>query len=374
MSVAVIVVLISTVILAYILFGYPALLALGVFRAAPPAPAARPATPSVSVILPVRNGERWIRAKLESIFALDYPPELLQVIVVSDGSTDRTAEIARSFPRVQLLPLPPGGKAAAINAGLKAATGELLFFTDVRQRLDPQALRALAAQFSDPSVGAASGELIIRAGGRAEENQVGRYWSYEKFIRKRQSRIHSVIGATGAIYAMRRELASPLPPDCLLDDVHLPLQAYFRGYRITFVEEARAYDEPAALEREFRRKVRTLAGNYQLLKRFPALLAPRHPMWFHFLSHKFGRLLLPFALLALLAASGWLPRPWSALLLAAQAAGYGLALADLALPERFPGKPLTAAARTFAALMLATLAAASYLLAPRRRWWDPGPC
>jgi cellulose synthase/poly-beta-1,6-N-acetylglucosamine synthase-like glycosyltransferase len=371
MSVAVIVVLISTAILAYILFGYPALLALGVFRAAPP-PAARPATPSVSLILPVRNGERWIRAKLESIFALDYPPERLQVIVVSDGSTDATEQIVRSFPRAQLLVRPARGKASAINAGLEAATGELLFFTDVRQELEPQALRVLAAHFSDPSVGAASGELVLRPAARAGEEPVGRYWSYEKFIRKRQSRIHSVIGATGAIYAMRRELARPLPPDCLLDDVALPLQAFFRGYRVIFVEEARAYDQPAPLEREFRRKVRTLAGNYQLLLRFPALLTPRNRMWFHFLSHKFGRLLLPFALLALLAASGFLPRPWSLLLLAAQGAGYAAALADPVLPESFPGKRLTAAARTFVALMLATLAAASYLLAPRRRWWRAG--
>jgi cellulose synthase/poly-beta-1,6-N-acetylglucosamine synthase-like glycosyltransferase len=369
MSVALVIVLVSSAILAYVLFGYPALLALGVFRAAPP-PAAGFVAPSVSLILPVRNGERWIRAKLESILRLDYPAEHLQVIVVSDGSTDGTEGIVRSFPQVQLLARPARGKASAINAGLEAATGELLFFTDVRQELEAQSLRVLAAQFSDSSVGAASGELIIRPGARAEEEQVGRYWSYEKLIRKRQSQIDSVIGATGAIYAMRRELARPLPPDCLLDDVHLPLEAFFRGYRVIFVEEARAYDQPTALEREFRRKVRTLAGNYQLLVHFPALLTPRNRMWFHYLSHKLGRLLLPFALLALLAASGFLPRPWSVLLLAAQAAGYGAALADLALPESVPGKRLTAAARTFAVLMLATLAAASYLLTPGRRWWS----
>ena len=371
MSVALVVVLVSSAILAYVLFGYPALLALGVFRTAP-ALAARPATPSVSLILPVRNGERWIRAKLESIMRLDYPAEGLQVIVVSDGSTDGTEGVVRSFPRVQLLTIPARGKAAAINAGLQAATGELLFFTDVRQELDPQALRVLAGQFSDPRVGVASGELIIRPGGRLDEQYVGLYWRYEKLIRKRQSQIDSVMGATGAIYAMRRELARPLPPDCLLDDVHLPLEAFFRGYRVIFVEEAWAYDQPTALEREFRRKVRTLAGNYQLLARFPALLAPRNRMWFHYLSHKFGRLLLPFALLALLLASGFLPRPWPALLLGAQAAFYGAALADLALPEGAPGKRLTAALRTFVVLMLATLAAASYLLTPGRRWWTAG--
>ena len=369
MSVALAVLLISLAILSYVLLGYPALLALGVFRRAPPV-AAHPALRSVSLILAVRNGERWIRAKLETIRHLDYPRELLQVIVVSDGSTDRTEEIVRCFPEVQLAPMPPSGKAAAINAGLAQAAGEILFFTDVRQELDPQSLKLLVAQFSDPTVGVASGELIIRPAGRAEQAHLGLYWRYEKLIRKRLSRIDSVLGATGAIYAMRRELARPLPPDCLLDDVHLPLVAFFRGYRITFVEEARAYDDPTALEVEFRRKVRTLAGNYQLLAHLPSLLTPRNRMWFHYLSHKFGRLLLPFALLGLLGASCFLPRLWSAILLSAQAAFYGAALADLWVPEGAPGKRLTSLLRTFVVLILATLAAASYVFLPGRWFWS----
>lgn len=368
MSIALAIFLISLAILSYVLLVYPALLRLGVFRTAPPVRAA-PTHKSVSLILPVRDGERWIRAKLESIRRLDYPRELLEVIVVSDGSSDRTEQIVRSFPEVQLLSLAPGGKAAALNAGLARANGEILFFTDARQELDPRCLQILVEQFSDPTVGVASGELIIRKGERAEQDHVGLYWRYEKWIRQQLSRIDSVLGATGAIYAMRRELARPLPADCLLDDVHLPLAAFFRGFRVIFVAEALAYDDPTSVEVEFWRKVRTLAGNYQLVRHFPALLTPRNRMWVHYLSHKFGRLLLPFALLALAGASGFLARPWGAWLLAAQAAFYGLAAVDPWIPEGGPLKRLSSLVRTFVALMLATLAAASWVFLPSRWFW-----
>lgn len=370
LSAAPLVFLVSGALVTYVLALYPALLALGVFRKAPPV-AARPVRKTVSLLLPVRNGERWMRAKLESIFGLDYPAELLEVIVISDGSSDGTEEAARGFPQVRLLRIPPSGKAAALNAGMREATGEILFFTDVRQPLDPQCLKVLVSQFSDPRVGAASGELIIRRGATAEEEQVGLYWRYEKRIRKEHSRINSVLGATGAIYAMRRELASPLPPDCLLDDVHLPLLAFLRGYRVIFVEEALAYDDPAGLEQEFRRKVRTLAGVYQLLRRFPALLTPRNRMWIHTLSHKFGRLLLPYALLALLVSSVLLAAPWAAAIAGAQAAFYGLAAMDPWVGERSRLKAATALARTFTALMLATLAAGAILFVPAGRLWRP---
>lgn len=376
LSPAQLVFLLSGALAAWVLLLYPALLALGVFRQAPPV-AARFVSRTVSLLLPVRNGERWIRAKLESIFRLDYPPELLQVIVISDGSSDRTEELVRAFPAIRLLVIPASGKAVALNAGLQEATGEILFFTDVRQPLDPQCLKALVAQFSDPTVGVASGELVIRRGATAAEEHVGLYWRYEKLIRKQHSRIDSVLGATGAVYAMRREHAAPLPPDCLLDDVHLPLRAFFRGYRVVFVEEALAYDDPAGLEREFRRKVRTLAGVYQLLWDFPALLGPRNRMWLHFMSHKFGRLLLPFALLAALVSSALLPPPWRAVTLAAQGAFYGVAALDAWVREGSGVKPLSSLARTFVVLMLATLAAAGCALLPGRRLWGepraPGP-
>lgn len=355
-------------VVIYVLFGYPAVLALwrprraGVFAAAD-------ALPTITVVLPVRNGEPWIRRKLESLLAVDYPRSLLEILLISDGSTDRTVEIAREFPAVQVVSIPPGGKARALNAGLARAAGEMLFFTDVRQQLDPACLKCLVRRFDDPSVGVASGELFIRRGGRSEEQSVGLYWRYEKWIRKRQAAVDSVLGATGCIYMMRRILASPLPADTLNDDMHLPFQAFFAGYRLAFVEEARAYDEPTALDAEFRRKARTLAGVYQVVGRFPALLGPGNRMWIHFASHKLGRLLLPFALLAVAGSSCFLGSPWAPAALAAQAVFYGLALVDRWVPEGNPVKRLTALVRTFVVLMAAALFAASILFRPSDSFW-----
>lgn len=361
--------LVSVLFVVYVVAGYPALLA--VWRRRAPAP--RRATGEervISVILPVRNGERWIRRKLESLLNQTYPRERVEILVVSDGSTDRTEEAVREFGEaVRLLCIPPTGKWAAINCALAQARGELLFFTDVRQTLDAHCLSVLASYFSDPSVGVVSGELVIRRGDTTEKESVGLYWEYEKWIRKQHSQIDSVLGATGAIYMMRRVLASPLPPGTLLDDVHLPFQAFFRGYRLLLTEEARAYDEPVALEAEFRRKVRTLAGVYQLIGQFPALLGPRNRMWIHFLSHKFARLLLPYALAAMAVSSFFLGPFWSPLAVAGQALFYGLALIDPWVPRRLALKRLSSMARLFVTLMAAALCAASILFRRSKDFW-----
>src|ERR1035441_2637384 len=218
----------------YTLFGYPLLLGLVArWRTRPVRKAPWPAT--VSVILPVHNGEPWVAAKLESILALNYPAELLEILVVSDGSTDATASIVGGFTgraKIELLALPRRGQGGALNAALGRATGEILFFTDVRQQLHPDSLANLVACFADPEVGVASGELVIREGAGLEEASVGLYWKYEKWIRKQLSRRDSVLGATGCIYAMRRHLAPLLPRGTLNDDMYLPLAAFFRGYRV----------------------------------------------------------------------------------------------------------------------------------------------
>lgn len=361
----------SVLLIVYVLFGYPLLLKLWpgkriqIF-------ASEPAQyRSVSVILPVRDGERWIQQKLESIFSLDYPQDLLQIIVVSDGSTDRTEEIVRGYgDRILLLRNPHSGKATAINHALRYAAGEILFMTDVRQPIGIRALKILVACFDDPKVGVASGELIIRKSDNTEEEHVGLYWEYEKWIRKRHSAIDSVMGATGAIYAMRRKLARELPPGTLLDDVQLPLSAFFQGYRILFVEEARAYDNPTALNQEFHRKVRTLAGVYQVLSVYPQLLGPQNRMWIHFVSHKLGRLLLPYLLLTALISSFFLPFPLGTLAVAAQAIFYVVALVDPWVPPS-PMKRLSSLARTFVVLMWATLCASSILFRSGDSLWKP---
>jgi poly-beta-1,6-N-acetyl-D-glucosamine synthase len=367
---ATIVFLFSALLVLYILFGYPLLLAWRARRGSRPIRKQwQPRT--VSVLLPVYNGERWIRAKLESILALHYPQELIEIIVVSDGSTDRTAAIVREFasPRIRLFELPRGGKALALNAALREASGEILFLTDVRQALHPDALRNLVACFADPEIGVASGELMIVKGETLEEANVGLYWRYEKWIRERLSEKDSVIGATGAIYAMRRELAIPLPPDTLLDDVYLPVSALFQGYRVILDRTAYAYDYPTSLDAEFRRKVRTLAGNYQLIGFFPQLMRKTNRLRFDFLSHKFACLLLPHLMILLALSSFGLPAPWSWIALSAQGLFYLLALLDTTLPEGFPLKRLTSPIRAFVVLLAAAFCAASYLFFGTRNLW-----
>ncbi|HKY20061.1 MAG TPA: glycosyltransferase family 2 protein [Vicinamibacterales bacterium] len=356
----------SVLFVLYVLFGYPLLLALLSFRNKGEIQRAWTAR-TVSIVVPVHNGEAWIQSKLESLTALNYPASLIHVIFIDDGSTDRTAELVKQIgdSRVELLSIPRSGKAVALNVGIGRASGEILLFTDIRQRLDPCSLRNLVECFADPSVGVVSGELIILSGETQAEANIGLYWNYEKWIRKRLSRLDSVLGATGCLYAMRRELAVTLPPTTLLDDVYLPLAAFFKGYRVIFDERARAFDYPTNLKSEFRRKVRTQAGVYQIAGSYPRLLLPTTRMWLHFVSHKMGRLLLPYALLLIAISSFGLPQPWNLAVLVAQVCFYGLAALDGRLPR--PVDRLSSLARTFAVLMGAALCAPMFLASNRRR-------
>jgi glycosyltransferase involved in cell wall biosynthesis len=331
-----------------------------------------PIRPSVSVILPVHNGERWIADKLSSILDLNYPRRLMEIIVVDDGSTDSTRPQVERFTLrgpVQLLALDRCGKAAALNAAIKEATGEIVFFTDVRQSLDPDCLANLVSCFADPAVGVVSGELVIRDSVSLEEKSVGLYWKYEKWIRKQLSHLDSLPGATGCIYAMRRSLARTMPEDTLVDDMYLPLGAFFSGYRVVMDESARAYDYPTQLASEFRRKVRTLAGVYQVMRQYPELLGPKNRMWIHFTSHKLARLLMPWALVASAMATPFLPDPWRVPAALAQALAYGAAAADCVLPDRFPLKRITSPVRTFLVLMAASLCAVCIFFVPPRVLW-----
>jgi poly-beta-1,6-N-acetyl-D-glucosamine synthase len=353
----------------YLVFGYPLLLAILARRDHPVEK--RFELKTVTVLLTVYNGEKWIRDKLRSILALEYPRELVQILVISDGSVDATDEIVREYAAegVELLRVPHGGKAAALNEGLKAARGEILFFTDVRQPLDAGALASLVACMGDPAVGAACGHVFFLGSAEEQRAHMGLYWRYEKWIRQRHTRIDSIQAGTGCLYCMRRELAAPIPPDTLLDDSYLPLCAFFRGYRFVFDTGAVAYEYPTSLDQEFRRKVRTLAGIYQLAGIFPALLGPRNRMWIHFVSHKLGRLLLPFALILMAVASFGLPGAWAPVMVGAQAAFYLLAAADAWIPAGWPVKRVSALARTFVVLMAASLCAVAIFFVPPRKLW-----
>jgi cellulose synthase/poly-beta-1,6-N-acetylglucosamine synthase-like glycosyltransferase len=314
----------------------------------------------------VYNGEKWIRQKLESIRSLDYSRDLIQVIVISDGSTDGTERIASEFSGdgVEVIRVPKGGKALALNEGMQLARGDILFFTDVRQRLEADCLRKLVSCFADPQVGGACGELIILNGATEEEASVGLYWKIEKWIRKQLSNLGTLLVVTGCLYAIRRELAVPLPADALGDDIFLPQAVLRQGYRVVFEDGAKAYDYPTTMDVEFHRKVRTLAGLYQYTKRHGL---GKH--WFHFFSYKITRLLLPYALVAVAGASLFLPTPFMYAVVGAQVLFYGLALVDSWLPDRNSVKRLSSPARTFCMLMIASVFAASVLFVPAAALW-----
>jgi cellulose synthase/poly-beta-1,6-N-acetylglucosamine synthase-like glycosyltransferase len=360
----------ACVLMIYVLAGYPLLLRW-LARRHPRPVQRRPIQPAVTLIVVVYNGERFLEAKLQSLLALEYPPDKLEIIVASDGSTDGTEEIAGRFADrgVSLLRLPRGGKPAALNAAISKARSEILILTDVRQPLEPQSVARLVENFADPAVGVVSGELVIHTGASQQEADIGLYWRFETWMRESLSSVDSMFGATGPFYAIRRSLAVPIPADALLDDVYLPLAAYFKGYRLVMDSRARAYDIPTSLDTEFRRKIRTLAGNYQILRAYPALLGPGNRMWLHFMSYKFGRLLLPWLLLIFAAASFGLPPPWRGIVQALQAAFYGLALADVWISQPRLLKKFSSSAHTFLTMMIATLGGLSVFFIPPRKLW-----
>jgi poly-beta-1,6-N-acetyl-D-glucosamine synthase len=262
-------------------------------------------SPTVSVVVAVHNEERYLPTKIRNLAEIDYPAELLQIIVVSDGSTDGTNSILESWhdpPFRTAIVTGHRGKAAAINCGLGAACGELVVFTDARQTLAPDALRQLTAAFGDTSVGCVSGELMIGqnqtgAGGEG----VGLYWRLEKKMRHWEGLAGSMVGATGALYAVRRELIVGLPEETILDDVYIPLHVALQGRRVVFEPQARVFDPLTPdLRQEFQRKLRTLFGNYQLLRLAPWILTRPNPLRTQFVFHKLLRLLVPFALIGVM--------------------------------------------------------------------------
>ena len=293
--------------------------------------------PGVTIIIAARNEAGRLPGRIDNLLASDYPRDRMQIIVASDGSTDDTAKaLARYRNRITLLQLPARGKAAALNAAVWQARHPILVFADARQRFASDAIRRLVAGFTDAQVGAVSGELIIDCEESADAARrstigegVGAYWKYEKWLRHREGVVDSTIGVTGAIYAMRRWLWQPLPADAILDDLLGPMRLVQRGYRVVFQPAARAFDLAASdAAVELRRKVRTLAGNFQLLRYEPRFLVPgRNPVWLQFVSHKLGRLLVPYALIAVAVSNLFLlsTSAFYALTLTGQVAFYGLA-------------------------------------------------
>jgi cellulose synthase/poly-beta-1,6-N-acetylglucosamine synthase-like glycosyltransferase len=273
-----------------------------------------PALPKVSIILAVYNGAALVRQKLGNLLSLDYPRDRLEIVIVSDGSTDGTNDILKRFqdPRVKCIPCPQHlGKAVALNTGMHNASGEILLFNDIRPFLETDALRLLISNFADPQVGCVAGELVLRDDGHDAGAKAvgGLYWRYEQWIRNCEARVDSPLGVYGGFYAVRRELATKLPEGTILDDMFQPLNVIRQGYRSVLDVRARVHDIwPKSLSGEFHRKVRTLAGNFQLLQLAPWLLLRQNRLRFELISHKLLRLLVPVLLLILLISSSLLAK------------------------------------------------------------------
>jgi biofilm PGA synthesis N-glycosyltransferase PgaC len=292
-----------SLLVIYCYLGYPFLIYLFSKYAAKPVYKS-PIYPTVSVIISAYNEEDVIERKINNLLNMDYPFDKMEIRIASDGSHDRTNEIIKSFhdPRLHLtVHRQRQGKILTISELVGQSKSEIIVFNDARQILDKDAINRLVENFADDEVGCVSGELIFYAKEGGTAKGINLYWKYEKFIRFCEAQVHSMLGATGAIYAIRRELFVPGPSHIVLDDMYIPLKIIEQGYRAIWVDTAFAYDTVADTPKEeYRRKTRTLFGNYQIFLLFPGLFNPlKSPIAIQLFSHKFLRVILPFILIAI---------------------------------------------------------------------------
>ncbi|MCK7593989.1 glycosyltransferase [Pseudomarimonas salicorniae] len=379
MSAALWLLLSSVALLALTFFLYPLGIAL---RAAHwPRPwATRAWQPRVSVLMAVHNGDSELESKLDHLLQHDYPAELMELVVVSDGSSDGTAAILRRRAgerlRVRVIES-RGGKSAALAEALQLASGDVLVFCDLRQRLEPGAVQALCDALGGGELAVAGGSLRFRPGPSGSAS-VGVYWRFESWLRRNEALSGSVVGVSGALYALRRSDLPEIPAGLVLDDLYVPLKVAERGGRIGLVDAAIAWDLPApSAGVEAARKRRTLAGNWQLLARWPALLLPfAHPLWWRFLCHKVLRLLIPFFLLGALVGNSLLAldgEPAWLALLACQLAGHLAGLAALTMPALRRLLPLRLAAAVWELNLYAVLGLWDHLRGSRSHLWQTTP-
>ena len=315
----------------YAFVGYPLLLFVSATVFSRPH-RVEPVYTSISIVMAVHNEAVHLARRLDELVALVAATGMPgEIIVVSDGSTDDSVDIARQFADrgVRVIALESNeGKAAALSRAFAEARYDIVVFADARQRWADDALVRLLENFVDPLVGAASGDLVLESAPGVMAG-VGLYWRYEKWLRRTESRIRAQVGVTGAIAAARRAVLPPaIPAGTLLDDVYWPLCVAMRGYRVVHDERARAFDRlPERPRDEMNRKVRTLAGNYQLVGLLPKSLLPWcNPVWLPWVSHKLVRLAVPWCLIGMLSNSaGLFAEPFYAVLLMLQIAGYVVA-------------------------------------------------
>lgn len=294
----------SAVLIAYIYIGYPLLIA-AMSKLRQRAWSRDSKVRDVTIVVVAYNEEDAIERRLRNLLKTDYPADHLDIVVACDGATDKTAARAEEFSEWGVRTIEFArrhGKSAVLNEVVPMARGEIVVLADVRQRFARSTIRNLVADFSDPDVGAVSGELkLLRCDGQCQTAAGSNlYWRYEKSIRRSESLVDSSVGVTGAVYAIRRALFRPIPPSTILDDVMIPMEIARQGYRVLFEPRAIAYDRiPASARSESIRKIRTIGGNIQLFAIRPWLLSPFHNrLWLQTVSHKLLRLQSPFFLLA----------------------------------------------------------------------------
>lgn len=325
------IIIVCSAALLYAYLGYPLLLSLSSGRSRRLSTTVSTA-PTVSVIIPFHNEERWAARKLENTLSLRYPADRIHIVAVSDGSTDRTEQILRRYEQRVVVHAyaERRGKPTALNVAVAHATGDILVFTDANVLVHPEALQTMVRHYADPTVGGVSGQVLLQAEHASEPLGEGAYMRYERWLYGRESRANTMVGVDGAFFSIRRDLFAPLLEDTIADDFDLALRVVAAGRRVVYEPEARAVEVVIPdVRAEFRRKVRMIAGGYQTLWRHRGLFYPwRRPLVaFQLFSHKLLRWWAPLFLLVALLASFAAPRtPVITALLAAQLCFYGLAL------------------------------------------------
>jgi len=294
----------SIFFLAYTYAGYPLVVAL-IAAVRPKSEYESDFVPSVTLLVTAYNEELIISNKIENSLAIDYPNEKLQILVATDGSTDRTPDIVSQYQEsgVELLHLPArNGKMAAINRAMSFARGEVVVFSDANNMYAADAIRNLVIPFSDSSVGATTGAKLIVQDGRDLSNAEGMYWKYESWIKSNESELDSCSSAVGEILAVRRDLFRAPPANIINDDFYQVMDLLKRRYRVVYVPAAKSFEYVSATASdEIVRRSRMNAGRYQAISLSIGLFPWHNPalIW-QILSHKYFRLLLPFGYLGAL--------------------------------------------------------------------------
>jgi cellulose synthase/poly-beta-1,6-N-acetylglucosamine synthase-like glycosyltransferase len=344
MTAALVVFVATFLFTAWIYFGYPLLLLM--MARLRPRPIASDDThvPPVSVVVAMHDEEAFVRQKIENTLALDYPRDRLELVIASDGSTDGTHAVARSYAPhgVRLLELERRGKAAALNDGVAAAAGEIVVFTDANNFLAPDAVRKIVRSFADPEVGGVCGNKKYRPLAEADATEEGEnlYWRWDKWQKELESRIGSIFAADGTLYAVRKELYVPIADPAQADDIAISTRIVVQGRRLVFDREAVAYEDPPVEGgAEFRRKVRVTNHSVRALLNLGSALWTRGFWSLELLSHKLFRHFVPFALVPMFLANGVLAfgSLVFAALFAAHSLFYVLAIAGAVLRDTSAG-------------------------------------